>query len=94
MHDVMQGYAGERHRSHKVILWFVPDRISIEKRSKAMSSIRSKNTKPEKTIRKLLWERGKRYRVHDKSIFGKPDLTNKAKKNSSIHRWLLLAWMC
>jgi DNA mismatch endonuclease (patch repair protein) len=47
-----------------------------------MSRIRSKNTKPETTIRKLLWARGKRYRIHDKSILGKPDLTNKSKKTA------------
>ncbi len=58
------------------------DRLSAEKRSKVMSKIRSKNTKPETTIRKLLWAEGKRYRIHDKSIFGKPDLTNKARKTA------------
>ena len=47
-----------------------------------MSRIRSKNTKPETTIRKLLWAKGKRYRIHDKSIFGKPDLTNKSRKTA------------
>ena len=76
-------YAGyERHTSKTVNLWCVPDRISAEQRSKVMSRIRSKNTKPETTIRKLLWAKGKRYRIHDKSIFGKPDLTNKARKTA------------
>ena len=40
------------------------DRISREQRSKIMSAIRSKNTKPELTLRKLLWSKGLRYRVH------------------------------
>ncbi len=75
-------WVDEKYRRQGVILWSVPDRISAEKRSRVMSSIRSKNTKPETTIRKLLWARGKRYRIHDKSIFGKPDLTNKAKKTA------------
>jgi DNA mismatch endonuclease (patch repair protein) len=56
------------------------DRISIEKRQKIMSSIRGKDTKPELTLRGLLWECGKRYRIHDKSVPGKPDISNKSKK--------------
>ena len=43
------------------------DRISKEKRSKIMSAIRSKNTKPELALRKALWSKGLRYRIH----FGK-----------------------
>ncbi len=53
--------------------------ISKEKRSKIMSSIRAKNTKPEIRIRKLLWSNGFRYRIHDKSVFGTPDISNKSK---------------
>ena len=45
-----------------------------------MSSIRSKDTKPELKIRKMLWPLGKRYRVHDKSVFGTPDISNKSRK--------------
>ena len=45
-----------------------------------MSSIRGKNTKPEIKIRKLVWAAGKRYRIHDKTIYGTPDLSNKKKK--------------
>jgi len=44
-----------------------------------MSSIRGKNTKPEMIIRKMLWEGGKRYRIHDSSVFGTPDISNKRK---------------
>jgi DNA mismatch endonuclease (patch repair protein) len=40
------------------------DRISKEKRSKIMSAIRSKDTKPEITLRKALWARGLRFRVY------------------------------
>ena len=39
------------------------DRISKEKRSQIMSAIRSKDTKPEITLRKALWSRGLRYRI-------------------------------
>jgi len=45
-----------------------------------MSSIKGKNTKPELTIRKLLWSKGYRYRIHDQTVFGKPDITIKKKK--------------
>lgn len=40
------------------------DKFSKEKRSKIMSSIRSKNTKPEVLLRKALWKEGYRYRIH------------------------------
>jgi DNA mismatch endonuclease (patch repair protein) len=56
------------------------DNLSKEKRSKVMASIRGKNTQPELTIRKLLWSEGKRYRIHDRTVFGTPDMSNKTKK--------------
>src|SRR5947208_1232241 len=56
------------------------DNLSKEKRSKVMSSIRSKNTKPELMVRRLLWKNGFRYRIHNKSIPGMPDISNKGKK--------------
>ncbi|MGC1709656.1 MAG: very short patch repair endonuclease [Nitrosotalea sp.] len=56
------------------------DKFSRKIRSEIMSKIRSKNTKPEITIRKILWSKGKRYRVHDRSIFGTPDISSKSKK--------------
>lgn len=40
------------------------DRITKEQRSKIMSAIRSKNTKPEVTLRKALWAKGLRFRIH------------------------------
>ena len=43
-------------------------------RSFNMSRIRSKNTKPEMIVRKFLFKRNFRYRLHDKSLPGKPDL--------------------
>lgn len=56
------------------------DNLSREKRSKVMASIKGKNTKPELLIRKILWSKNKRYRIHDKTIFGTPDISNKRKK--------------
>ncbi|MDG6221912.1 MAG: very short patch repair endonuclease [Candidatus Bathyarchaeota archaeon] len=40
------------------------DKISKEKRSKIMSAIRAKNTKPELALRRALWAQGIRYRIH------------------------------
>jgi len=45
-----------------------------------MASIKGKNTKPEIVVREILWDHGFRYRIHDKTIFGKPDISNKSKK--------------
>jgi DNA mismatch endonuclease (patch repair protein) len=39
-----------------------------------MSQIRSKNTKPEMLVRKFLHANGFRYKLHDKSLPGKPDI--------------------
>lgn len=49
------------------------DRISKEKRSRIMSSIRSKDTKVEWILRSALWKAGLRYRKHY-AIQGKPDI--------------------
>lgn len=48
-----------------------------------MSAIRGKDTKPELVIRKGLFARGFRYRLHDKSLPGKPDLVLR-KHNAAI----------
>jgi DNA mismatch endonuclease (patch repair protein) len=39
-----------------------------------MSKVKSKNSIPELMLRKVLWARGVRYRIHVKSLSGKPDL--------------------
>jgi DNA mismatch endonuclease (patch repair protein) len=41
---------------------------------KIMSSVKSKNTRPELALRRALWARGLRYRVNVKSLKGKPDV--------------------
>ena len=53
---------------------------TTKKRSKVMSKIRSQNTKPEILFRKRLWEKGIRYRISNKNIIGKPDITIKKYK--------------
>lgn len=39
-----------------------------------MSMIKGKNTKPEMMVRKFLFSKGLRFRLHDKKLPGKPDL--------------------
>jgi DNA mismatch endonuclease (patch repair protein) len=47
---------------------------SKEIRSYNMSRIKGKNTKPEMLVRKFLHANGYRYKLHDKSLPGKPDI--------------------
>lgn len=49
-------------------------------RSEIMKKIRSKDTKPEIKLRKLLWSIGLRYRINDKSLPGTPDISIKKYK--------------
>ncbi len=51
-------------------------------RSKIMSKIRAKNTKPELTFRKALWHTGYRYRIDYKKLIGKPDILLKKYKTA------------
>lgn len=50
------------------------DNLTVEQRSYTMSRIRSKNTKPELIIRKLIHSRGLRFRLHERTLPGCPDL--------------------
>lgn len=43
-------------------------------RSENMARVKSANTKPEIFLRKLLWQRGFRYRVNYSKLPGKPDI--------------------
>lgn len=43
-------------------------------RSKMMSKIRSKDTKPELILRKAIWAKGYRYRLRVKKLPGSPDI--------------------
>lgn len=50
------------------------DIVTSEQRSKNMSAIRSKNTKPEIYFRKLLFAEGYRYSLNSKNVPGHPDI--------------------
>lgn len=49
-------------------------------RSRQMSKIRGKNTKPELAFRKALYNANVRYRVNVKSLPGRPDIANVSKR--------------
>jgi DNA mismatch endonuclease, patch repair protein len=50
------------------------DRLTSEKRSWNMSRIRSKDTKPELTVRSILHRMGFRFRLNRKDLPGTPDI--------------------
>ncbi|MCY3852920.1 MAG: very short patch repair endonuclease [Gammaproteobacteria bacterium] len=52
----------------------MPDIVDPETRSRMMSNIRGKDTKPELLIRHALHAKGLRYRLHVKDIPGRPDM--------------------
>lgn len=52
----------------------MPDIVDPKARSRMMSGIKGKNTKPELMVRKALHTKGFRYRLHDAKVPGKPDI--------------------
>jgi len=50
------------------------DKLSIARRSANMRAIRSRDTAPELTVRRLVHSLGYRYRLHVASLPGRPDL--------------------
>jgi DNA mismatch endonuclease (patch repair protein) len=56
------------------------DIVDSKTRSKMMSNIKNKNTKPEIIVRKFLHSKGLRFRLHSKDLPGKPDLVFHSRK--------------
>lgn len=56
------------------------DFLSPSERSKRMSLIRNKDTKPEILVRRMIHKMGYRYRLHSNKLPGKPDLIFPARK--------------
>lgn len=50
------------------------DTRTQEERSRIMAAVRSKDTKPELLVRRFLWSKGIRYRLHAASVPGRPDV--------------------
>lgn len=58
------------------------DVFTKKKRSQIMSKISGKNTKPELAVRKMLFRLGYRFRLHDKTLPGSPDIVLKRIKTA------------
>jgi DNA mismatch endonuclease (patch repair protein) len=56
------------------------DTLSPKERSKRMSLVRSKNTKPELMVRRLVHGLGFRFRIHDPKMPGSPDIVFRSRK--------------
>jgi DNA mismatch endonuclease (patch repair protein) len=50
------------------------DKFAPDKRSAIMRAVKSSNTTPERTVRKMLSSRGYRYRLQSAKLPGKPDI--------------------
>jgi DNA mismatch endonuclease Vsr len=53
----------------------------MEQRSAIMRRIRSRNTGPEMLVRRLLHQRGYRFRLHDRTLPGCPDIVLGSRKS-------------
>jgi len=58
------------------------DFVSPEKRGNIMRGSRSKDTKPELLVRRLLHSMGYRFRLHLKDLPGKPDIALRSRKKA------------
>ncbi len=56
------------------------DTLTADERSRRMSRIRSKDTKIELVVRKLVYSMGYRYRLHVRDLPGSPDLVFRSRK--------------
>lgn len=56
------------------------DTLSVAERSEIMSRVRSKDTVPEMLVRKTVFSLGYRYRLHDRTLPGCPDLVFRGRK--------------
>lgn len=56
------------------------DSLSPKDRSEIMARVRSKNSRPEMLVRKLVFSLGYRYRLHQKSLPGCPDLVFRSRR--------------
>jgi DNA mismatch endonuclease (patch repair protein) len=50
------------------------DHVSAEIRSRIMSSVQARDTKPEMVVRRALHSAGLRFRLHDSRLPGRPDI--------------------
>ena len=58
----------------------MPDTLLPAERSERMSRVRAKDTKLEMVVRRLVHGMGYRYRLHDRSLPGSPDLVFRGRR--------------
>ena len=74
------------------------DNLTKQQRSYTMARIRSKNTAPELSIRRLVHSRGLRFRMHVQSLPGRPDLVFVRAQTAVFvdgdfwHGWMFPKW--
>lgn len=76
----MANYDNENDRIHVPRFEEAAGFYTNPKRSRMMSKIKSRNSKPELILRKALWSKNIRFRLHDKSLPGTPDIVIKKYK--------------
>lgn len=77
---MMENYDDENDRIHVPRFEESAGFYTTPKRSYNMSKIRNRNSKPELVLRKALWSKDIRFRLHDKSLPGTPDIVIKKYK--------------
>ena len=58
------------------------DILTETERSERMRRVRSRNTKPELTVRRLIYRMGYRYRLHRRDLPGTPDVVFPSRKKA------------
>jgi len=62
----------------------IVDIVDKAKRSEVMRSVKSRDTKPELLVRRMLHKAGFRYRLHAKNLPGKPDIVFPSKHKAIL----------
>src|SRR5690606_23206810 len=76
----MQSYVDEEHKIKVQRFEESAGFYTSKQRSHIMSRIRGKNFKPEMILGRALWAKNIRFRLHDKSLPGSPDIVIKKYK--------------
>jgi hypothetical protein len=74
--EVVEDYDGDTYRAVYTVT------RSPKQRRRIMQSVKTANTGPEMTVRRLLHSMGYRYRIHAKELPGKPDIVFRPQKKA------------
>ena len=75
-----------RHQRKNHIIGSLMDSLSLAQRSENMRRIRGKNTSPEMIVRRAIFSKGYRFRLHLRALPGCPDIVfPKAKRAVFVH---------